>query len=484
MMTITNILWTSVLLLFCLLLSFSECGKGSKRGGRHDSGKLVATLCHYYSDGAMGCKECYEVARSHRSNHNSTLLPPCKSVQGVKRRNWTLEDGILPSAIIELNTTKRVTLASCAFYSNNKTYTCVATRLHCDNMTEVDCANNTSWSGRYEGSVSEGFRWVAPPINGSKPAKHFNGTWNSTTKAPPAPNATLDAAATTSSMNISGQTTTTNTTSPTTTSTSFVPLSKASSTALTKQSTTQGSTPAQITQITSQAGSTKTQKTSDLSVLPTSTTDQKTSSSSTSELLVPERINSATTPGKTTFTLTSLVTTQVQSSGTTEFSENCTTTSCTIFVETSAPNTTTSVPLVTGTTLVTSMQPFNETQVQDSPKGDDGENSVGDRQDHDTTITSTAAPTTHSGSIITITSLQSGSESSAEADKSTSQSSTTHVKMILMDEVITPTTAVQSTSTPATTSTTTMAVFPTFATNISSSKHPEPRKRQPIRRMY
>ena len=65
----------------------------AKRGSRHDAGKLIATLCHYYSDASMGCKECFEIARSHRSNHNSSLLPPCKSVQGIKRRNWTLDEG-------------------------------------------------------------------------------------------------------------------------------------------------------------------------------------------------------------------------------------------------------------------------------------------------------------------------------------------------------------------------------------------------------
>lgn len=88
-------------------------GKAAKRGNRHDSGKLVATLCHYYSDGAMGCKECFEVARSHRSNHNSTLLPPCKSVQGIKRRSWTLEDGKLLLSLTPNESWNRTLVVQC-----------------------------------------------------------------------------------------------------------------------------------------------------------------------------------------------------------------------------------------------------------------------------------------------------------------------------------------------------------------------------------
>ncbi|OQV24602.1 hypothetical protein BV898_01662 [Hypsibius exemplaris] len=161
-------LWNVTLPLLFFLISSSHSGKATaKRGSRQDSGKLVATLCHYYSDGAMGCKECFEVARTHRSNHNSTLLPPCKSVQGIKRRNWTLDDGIIINAVIDSNATKRLTIASCAFYAN-KTFTCVATRPQCENLTQSECANSTSWSSRFEGSITEGFRCLGP--HGSKSA--------------------------------------------------------------------------------------------------------------------------------------------------------------------------------------------------------------------------------------------------------------------------------------------------------------------------
>ena len=69
--------------------------------------------------------------------------------------NCLLILGIITNGVIDTNATKRSALASCAFYAN-KTFTCVATRPLCNNATDLECGTNTSWSSRYEGSLTDG----------------------------------------------------------------------------------------------------------------------------------------------------------------------------------------------------------------------------------------------------------------------------------------------------------------------------------------
>jgi hypothetical protein len=179
-----------------------------------------------------------------------------------------------------------------------------------------------------------------------------------------------------------------------------------------------------------------------------------------------------TTPQKG-FTLTSLVTTQLQSTATTEYSENCTTTSCTIFAETLPPNSTAEA--------INQTTPFvqnNETLVHDSPHDNDGENWVGERN----MSRSTSTP---SSQLVAVSGWSTNNpEVDAIFNKGGTNVSTTQFKMVLLDELLTPSSGQSVGSTTGLTSTTSVVVFPTLSINVTSSRHQETRKRHPVRRMY
>ncbi|GAU94250.1 hypothetical protein RvY_06061 [Ramazzottius varieornatus] len=451
--------WNIILPVIFFLISCSDCGKANaKRGSRHDSGKLLATLCHYYSDASMGCKECFEVARTHRSNHNSTLLPPCKSTQGIKRRNWTLDEGIITNGVIDVNATKRLTLASCAFYAN-KTFTCVSTRPLCNNATDVECGANTSWSSRYEGSINDGFRRIGlSSIHGVKiPSTTAWTTKGSWTTSSPLSNTDIPP----------GNSSSSSVKKELDSSTSSTPFTFASSSSPKPSKPTKSTT--MPTHMLGQAADSA----NEIHKIPILEVSSPSPSSTTKVNMVLE-MGSSNKNGSQPKKPSTLVNTQAQVVDANEFTENCTETSCTIFADNS--NHTSTHLNVSATNLRESSALTAADNITTSTNSTAGNETVISAVPTANNASSTYYASYGSTKLFATTSLPSSLANVERIELVTSSSQRTLSSS-------TGRTETSLTSSRSTITTLQPPAVHTFSTSRSSVK-PEPRKRVSLRRMY